>query len=215
MKVIEIFSSLQGEGLLVGRPSVFIRTAGCPLRCRWCDTKYALDASAAEELSIEEIVKRAADFGDNSVVVTGGEPMVQAELGELLSRLRDVFSHITVETSGVKYQAGLECDLMSISPKLSNSGLENFDPEPVKKLMEEYQYQLKFVIVDKADGDEVVSFLKYFVTYDPEKVLLMPEGSTRSQVMERSTMVADICRRLGFVFGQRLHTLLWDGQKGK
>ncbi|MHC4744406.1 MAG: 7-carboxy-7-deazaguanine synthase QueE, partial [Planctomycetota bacterium] len=70
MIVNEIFYSLQGEGFLAGVPSVFIRTAGCPLRCRWCDTKYAWDASEGEEYSVDEIVDKVTHWRCRHVVIT-------------------------------------------------------------------------------------------------------------------------------------------------
>ena len=94
MRVIEMFRSLQGEGTLVGVPSVFVRFAGCPFRCCWCDTAYAWDYSAGEDLGLERIVEHAARWPCQFVVLTGGEPMVgpdrspRAGLADLTHRLR-------------------------------------------------------------------------------------------------------------------------------
>ena len=125
MVVNEIFHSLQGEGLLAGTPSVFIRLAGCPVGCVWCDTKYAWDANEGEELPIPEIVNKIVQWPCRYVVITGGEPMVNPQLPDLARALKERNKHITIETSGIKFIAGLVCDLMSVSPKLSNSGAKN------------------------------------------------------------------------------------------
>ena len=121
MIVNEIFYSLQGEGFLAGVPSVFIRVAGCPLRCRWCDTKYAQEAQAGTEYDINEIVRAVGKWRCRHIVITGGEPMVNDGLPQLARELKAAGKHITIETAGIAYIPDMPCDLMSISPKLSNS----------------------------------------------------------------------------------------------
>src|SRR6266571_5340443 len=169
MKIAEIYPSLQGEGLLTGTPSVFIRASGCNLRCWFCDTPYTSWQPEGEDLSVDEIMRRAMDtrlptaemllrnmasdlqgsvgFSPRAVdhsawaeahatsdlrpptsdlrlsrhaVLTGGEPMLFAELIPLSQRLREAGYHITIETAGT-LNLPVECDLMSISPKLSSS----------------------------------------------------------------------------------------------
>ena len=88
MKVSEIFYSLQGEGFLAGVPSVFVRLAGCPLRCRWCDTKYAWETTSGQESAVDDIIKTIERFPTEYVVVTGGEPMVRTDLPELLQAVQ-------------------------------------------------------------------------------------------------------------------------------
>ncbi|MHC4625199.1 MAG: 7-carboxy-7-deazaguanine synthase QueE, partial [Planctomycetota bacterium] len=121
MRVSEIFYSLQGEGRLVGVPSIFIRLAGCPLRCRWCDTKYAWDQAAGTEYSVEQVLQALEKWTCEFVVVTGGEPMINSGLPELVRRLKTSGKHVTIETAGIAYIPDMPCELMSISPKLSNS----------------------------------------------------------------------------------------------
>ena len=120
MKIAEIFYSVQGEGGLVGVPSVFVRTSGCNLRCSWCDTPYTSWEPEGEERSIEEILASAAAFPARHVVVTGGEPMIAPGIVPLTEGLRARGLHVTIETAGTVF-APVACDLMSISPKLSNS----------------------------------------------------------------------------------------------
>ena len=120
MRIAEIFRSIQGEGCLTGTESAFVRTSGCNLRCSYCDTPYASWTPEGEDLSVDEIAARVDQLDRNHVVLTGGEPMLFAELIPLAARLRRSGRHITIETAGTLYLP-LECDLMSISPKLSNS----------------------------------------------------------------------------------------------
>ena len=129
MRIAEIFRSLQGEGRLTGVESVFVRTSGCNLRCRFCDTRYTSWEPEGDYFSVEEVLAavektaRARSAGEadlGHVVVTGGEPMLLPELVPLCAELRRRGMHITIETAGTRYQP-VECDLMAVSPKLSNS----------------------------------------------------------------------------------------------
>jgi 7-carboxy-7-deazaguanine synthase len=219
--VNEIFHSLQGEGLLAGTPSVFIRLAGCPVQCKWCDTKYAWDANEGEELPIPEIVNRIVHWPCRYVVITGGEPMVNPELPALVKALKERNKHITIETAGIKFIAGLACDLMSVSPKLSNS-MQSGGASPalqylssLKQLVRRYPYQLKFVVDSPDDLPEIQQTLKQIGGVSAEKVMLMPQAKTRDELIAKSPMVAQMCKETGYCFCQRLHILLYDGAKGK
>jgi 7-carboxy-7-deazaguanine synthase len=120
MRIAEIFESVQGEGLLTGTQSVFVRTSGCNLRCWFCDTPYASWQPEGQDLSVEEICHEVRRLGLDHAVLTGGEPMLFSELIPLTRKLHDAGLHITVETAGTLYLP-VKCDLMSISPKMSNS----------------------------------------------------------------------------------------------
>jgi 7-carboxy-7-deazaguanine synthase len=219
MKIAEIFYSIQGEGSLAGVPSVFIRTSGCNLRCRWCDTPYTSWNPEGREMSIAEIAESARSFGANHAVVTGGEPMLFEETVEL-TRALDM--HITIETAGTVYRS-LKCDLMSMSPKLANSTPEGafqaqherlrFQPEVLKKLMRQYDYQLKFVVSAPDDLDEITRILDE-ISAERSRVLLMPEGSDAETIRSRAQWIADICKREGFRYSPRLHIDLWGNRRG-
>src|SRR5688500_13111997 len=120
MKVSELFYSIQGEGKLTGVPSVFVRASGCNLRCTWCDTPYASWDPVGEEMTVDEIVRRVAEFPSRHVVLTGGEPMIMKEIGALSIALKDAGYHITIETAATVFTP-VVVDLASLSPKLSNS----------------------------------------------------------------------------------------------
>src|SRR4030042_458129 len=121
IQISEIFYSIQGEGLLAGRPSVFIRLAGCPLRCNYCDTKYALDPKAGTKMSVDEIMEKTMKHSPKYAVITGGEPMFSPHISLLCEKLKEQKAHITIETAGIKFVPEIACDLMSISTKISNA----------------------------------------------------------------------------------------------
>ena len=98
MRVAEIYASIQGEGFLTGTPSVFVRACGCNLRCDYCDTPFASWRPEGDDFSVEEIVAQIEVFAPRHVVLTGGEPMLFAELVPLCNRLRELDRHITIET---------------------------------------------------------------------------------------------------------------------
>src|SRR5688500_13670441 len=153
LKIAELFYSLQGEGALLGVPSVFIRTSGCNLRCSWCDTPYTSWDPEGVDLTLDQILDQVRAFGNcHHVVVTGGEPMIQPEVAALTGRLRDAGFHITIETAGTVAKP-VVCDLMSISPKLANSTPDGpcaaqherlrIQPAILAELMAGFEYQLK------------------------------------------------------------------------
>ena len=118
--ISETFTSRQGEGVLTGTPSFFIRTTGCNLRCWFCDTPYASWEPKGTHTSVEQLVDQAKQSGVQHVVLTGGEPLLSRFVAPLASRLRKEGFHLTIETAGTVDRA-VEADLMSISPKFSSS----------------------------------------------------------------------------------------------
>jgi 7-carboxy-7-deazaguanine synthase len=217
---------LQGEGFLAGVPSVFVRIAGCPLRCRWCDTKYAWDKEAGRPYDIDEIIRTVQQLRCKFVVITGGEPMVNEDMPHLVHELKNASKHITIETAGIAYIPDLPCDLMSISPKLSNSAPDaakasaahedsRLDIAVLQELVDKYDYQLKFVVDSQDDLPEIQQTIEKIGSINPEKVMLMPQAATRDELLAKSPMVAEMCRQTSFAFSQRLQVLLWNNQKGR
>lgn len=222
MKIAEIFYSVQGEGSLVGAPSIFIRTSGCNLRCRWCDTPYTSWSPEGSEMSVQSILEQVRAYGARYAVITGGEPMIAQGLKELANGLRALRTHITVETAGTIFQE-LPCDLMSISPKLSHSTPEGrfhdgherlrIQPEILKQLISRYEYQLKFVICDPTDLAESQSLIRS-LDADPRNVILMPEGTDAEALRQRSVWLVELCKETGYRFSPRLHVDLWGNRRG-
>ena len=222
MKIAELFYSIQGEGSLVGVPAVFIRTSGCNLRCAWCDTPYASWQPEGADLTLGQIVDEVKVHPARHVVVTGGEPMIASEIVALTGRLRALGYHITIETAGTVFQP-VDCDLMSISPKLANSTPNGgwaaehnrlrIQPDVLADLMARYQYQLKFVIEKPGDLDEVRPLIRALEA-DRGRVILMPEGTDRERLRERALWLAEICKQEGFRFSPRLHVDLYGNRRG-
>jgi 7-carboxy-7-deazaguanine synthase len=222
LKIAEIFYSLQGEGSLVGVPSVFIRTSGCNLRCSWCDTPYTSWQPEGTELTVDQIMQQTGAHPARHVVVTGGEPMIAPEIVALTECLRAAQRHITIETAGTVFQP-VKCDLMSISPKLANSTPEGrwaaqherlrIQPDVLRQLIAAYEYQLKFVIAQPTDLNEVRALVEQLGA-TRERVILMPEGTASECLRERGVWLAEICKDEGFRFSPRLHVDLWGNRRG-
>jgi 7-carboxy-7-deazaguanine synthase len=222
LKIAELFYSLQGEGTLVGVPSVFIRTSGCNLRCAWCDTPYTSWQPEGSELALEQILDEVKAHPARHVVVTGGEPMIAPEVVALTERLRALGLHITIETAGTVFLP-VACDLMSISPKLANSTPAGpwaarhdhlrIQPDTLLQLMDRYPYQLKFVVAEPVDLEEVRRLVET-LRADRQRVILMPEGVSRDCLRERSLWLAEICKDEGFRFSPRLHVDLYGNRRG-
>lgn len=229
MFISEIFYSLQGEGLLLGIPSVFVRTSGCNLRCRWCDTPYASWNPEGEIFSIDEIMELISSYECHHVVLTGGEPTIATGFSELTVRLRKAGHHITIETAGTVMPDGIECDLASISPKLSNSTPDEsqvtgvwkdrhekrrYQPNILRGWLEKFDYQLKFVVTSAGDLPEIEALLLDVGAVARDRVLLMPEGTTVDVLQKRSPLLAKLCLERGFRFAPRLQIELYGNTKG-
>jgi 7-carboxy-7-deazaguanine synthase len=216
MRIAEIYRSVQGEGLLTGMPSVFVRTSGCNLRCWFCDTPYTSWRPEGHDLPTDEIVAQVEEWDTEHIVVTGGEPMLFSELIPLCARLRAIGRHITIETAGTLYLP-LACNLMSISPKFASSAppaamhsrwhrrheRERYRPAVIQRLIAEHEYQVKFVIDTPADLDELARYLREFPQIVPERVLLMPQGIEQQQLDARAAWLRPFCQAEGFVFCPR------------
>jgi 7-carboxy-7-deazaguanine synthase len=223
MRISEIFYSVQGEGILAGVPSVFIRTSGCNLRCSWCDTPYTSWKPEGEDLTLDEVIERASAFpAARHIVITGGEPMIAPGVVELSERLRARGLHITFETAGTVF-ASVACDLMSISPKLANSTPDGvfhdrheqlrIQPEILQRLTREYDYQLKFVVAQPQDLAELQVIVSQ-LNAPADKVILMPEGISSDTLSERGAWIAELCKEHGYRFGPRLHVYLYGNRRG-
>jgi len=223
MRVADIYRSIQGEGFLTGTPSAFVRTSGCNLRCRFCDTPYASWHPEGEDLSVADIVARVADCGCAHVVLTGGEPLLFAESIPLCAAFHQAGWHITIETAGTLYLP-LECDLMSISPKLSNSTpapdraspwqsrheRTRHAPDVIRQLVARHAYQFKFVVGTREDAAEVLIYLRQFPEIDRTRVMLMPLGTEVAELSRVAAWLVDYCAEHGLHYCPRRH-IEWFG----
>lgn len=220
LRVSEIFLSIQGESTRAGLPCAFIRLAGCNLRCSWCDTPYAQDAGAGEEMSIEATLARVEELGCRRVEVTGGEPLTQAACPRLLHRLCEAGYETLLETNG-------SLDIFFPSPssspvdprvirivdfKCPSSGHENDNLwENVECLTE--RDEVKFVIANRGDyefaraavAERRIADRCAAVIFSPVSALLAP-GDLARWILDD---VLDV--RLGL----QLHRIIWpDGNRG-
>ncbi len=230
MRIAEIFFSIQGEGRLAGLPSVFIRTSGCNLRCRWCDTPYASWNPEGNEMTMAEIMAEVEKHPARHVVVTGGEPMIARDIGVLLHALRDAGKHITIETAGTVAPNGVPCDLASLSPKLKNSNPDHeifgkiwserheatrWQPEILREWCSTYEHQIKWVVASLQDIFEIEEMLKIADLKSlPEHILLMPEGRTVAELQQRAPLIVEWCKTRGWRYCPRLHIELFGNTRG-
>jgi 7-carboxy-7-deazaguanine synthase len=228
MKISELFYSIQGEGKLVGVPSVFVRASGCNLRCWWCDTPYASWEPDGEELAVAEIAARVAEFGARHVVLTGGEPLIMPDLVELCDLLKSRGHHLTIETAATVYKS-LKLDLASLSPKLANSTpvereggrfaaaheRQRMHLPVIQAFIDSSpEFQLKFVVSSEADLAEIHSVLAQLKGVRGDDVLLMPEGTDAATLDGRAGWVSEICKCEGFRYCPRLHVALYGNRRG-
>ncbi|MEM1184534.1 MAG: 7-carboxy-7-deazaguanine synthase QueE [Planctomycetota bacterium] len=225
MIISEVFYSVQGEGLMTGVPSVFVRTSGCNLRCRWCDTPYTSWNPEGDQQSVDDIVAAVvAHRAARHVVVTGGEPMIAPGFGELCDALRARGFHVTVETAGTVWQDGA-VDLYSISPKLSTSTPDDvvwtnrhesrrLNLDVLRKMVSAGAYQLKFVVTGRHDLDEIRSLLAEVGDVEPHRVLLMPESREPEELEAKQLWVSELCKEFGYRFCDRLHLRLYGNKRG-
>jgi 7-carboxy-7-deazaguanine synthase len=227
MRIAEVFYSIQGEGRLAGVPSVFIRTSGCNLRCVWCDTPYTSWEPEGQEKSVDDIIAAAKSYPARHAVVTGGEPMLAAEIEALAARLNAEGFHITIETAATTFKP-VACDLMSLSPKLANSTPwqrdggrfaamhedRRLDIAVIKQFIDRYDYQLKFVAESENDFAEIEELLEKLGGVEHARVLVMPQGQTREELRERAPWIVELCKRHGFTYCPRLHIEIWGNRRG-
>ena len=229
MLISEIFYSIQGEGELTGVPSVFVRTSGCNLRCTWCDTPYASWQPEGRPLTIDNIVGEVIRHPAQHVVLTGGEPMVAPGIADLAAELKLLGRHVTIETAATVVPGGIACDLASLSPKLLNSAPDprqhaawrrkhealRWQPEVVRAWLDAGPWQLKFVVAQPADLEEIERMLTQLRRDVPRhKVLLMPEGTTADALRGRASWLSELCKQRGFRYAHRLQIELYGNTRG-
>jgi organic radical activating enzyme len=226
LRVTEIFESLQGEGASAGAPAIFLRLAGCNLKCAFCDTPYTWDASRfdlsreSRSLSIAEVVETLTRFTAERIVITGGEPLLQQPaLEELLRALPERFV-IEIETNGTIAPSStltFRVSQWNVSPKLGSASLERSErivEDVLTAFRDTKRAFLKFVVSTEEDVDEALS-LVHALSFPRTHVILMPEARTATELSERSPRVAAAALQHGLRFSTRLHVLLWNDERGR
>ena len=210
LKISEIFHSLQGESSRVGLPTVFVRLAGCPLRCVWCDTEHAF--SGGRRVSLATIVDEVRGYDARHVCVTGGEPLAQPNCLPLLTLLCDAGFDVSLETSGAYDIAAVDPRVARIVDlKAPGSG------ESSKNLWANLDHltphdELKLVLADRTDYEWARQALAEHRLAERCPVLVSPVDSTLDATTLAEWVLAD---RLPVRFQVQLHKRLWGHQRGK
>jgi 7-carboxy-7-deazaguanine synthase len=210
LRLTEIFFSLQGEARTVGRPTVFIRLTGCPLRCVWCDTEYAFNGGKV--WSIDEILQEIKPYSAKYITVTGGEPLAQPECLTLLRTLADEGYSVSLETSGALDVAQVDARISKVMDLKApgsgevqrnlNSNIAFLNP----------QDQVKIVICDRQDYDWAKFQCDRFNLYDiVDDVLFSPAHGQLDPTTLAEWILAD---RLNVRMQLQLHKYLWNNQPG-
>ena len=228
----EIFTSFQGEGRYISEPSFFIRSSGCNLRCRWgdsyCDTIYTSWEAEQNFTSIDQLISKfelVAEQNDTikHLIITGGEPLLQKNLAKVCDLLSKKGYYITIETNASIY-TDLEADFISMSPKLSSSTpvASRFEEkhetlrlnyEAIRQWQRNYDYQLKFVINEASDEDEILDLLAQ-IEPSEDKVYLMPQGLSRDELLSNSELTKHIAAKHGWHYTPRLHVESFGLKRG-
>ncbi|MYF97844.1 7-carboxy-7-deazaguanine synthase QueE [Candidatus Poribacteria bacterium] len=225
MKYSELFHTIQGEGMLIGVPSVFFRTSYCNLRCTWCDTPYTSWTPENKDITVTESVDAIAQFGCKYVVITGGEPFIQTkELIALCHELDKRGHHITIETNATVY-ANVAAHLISMSPKLYNSNppednrffkrheRERICPEVIRMFLDTYCCQVKFVVDTPEDLAEIKTLQKD-IGIPSDTIMLMPQGKTSEVLQQKQEWLVELCKENGYRFSPRVHVDIWGEKRG-
>ncbi len=208
MLINEIFYSIQGEGQWTGIPNIFIRTTGCNLRCNYCDTKYAYDKG--EEIKIYNILGKVEEYPCKKICITGGEPLIQKKINELIKQLLDNNYEILVETNGsidIEMVNDYKRTIFSLDIKCPSSKMnekmyfDNIDKVSTKD-------QLKFVIKDRKDYDFAKNIIKKF---NPKcKIYFQPVWKSNIQKLSEWILKDG----LNVVLGLQIHKIIWGKKRG-
>jgi organic radical activating enzyme len=239
----EIFHTIQGEGLSVGAPAVFIRASRCNLHCVWCDTDltwnfqgtpwpHAKDAvpgyvkhrkaDVTFEIDPADAAERILAFGCLRTVITGGEPLLQeSAFLEMIGHIRErqPEHQFEVETNATRVPSPAfhaAVDQFNVSPKLSNAGMAEslrLNPAGLAFFAGSAKAWFKFVVAKSADLEEIEGIC-LAQTIPKSRVMLMPEGRTSAELDRHSAWLAEICRDRGFRFCDRLHIRIWGDLRG-
>jgi 7-carboxy-7-deazaguanine synthase len=210
LKITEIFLSIQGEAQSVGKPTVFVRLTGCPLRCHYCDSEYAF--YGGERFTIETLLEKIASYGVPHICVTGGEPLAQPEARTLLSGLCERGYSVSLETSGampindIDPQVSIVMDLKTpASGEVARNDYANIG------LLRAHD-QVKFVICDRQDYEWARFKLSEYTLLDKvSEVLFSPSYSQLKPVELVEWILED---RLAVRFQMQLHKALWGDKPG-
>ncbi len=215
----EIFESIQGEGKTIGKPVIFIRLAGCNLQCDWCDTKYSWQnvKENSIETNILDIIEFIDDSPINTVVITGGEPMIQQNaISRLIAQTGNGIT-FEIETNGtiLNKLKSIKNLSFNVSPKLQSSGNKKekrFNERIINSYAKENSI-FKFVFSKPEDENEI-QILQSILKLPNDRIYIMAEGATREEQEYKQFATIKFCMVKNYIFCPRLHVLIWDNKKG-
>lgn len=213
MRVVEKFVSINGEGLRSGELAVFIRFANCNLRCSYCDTKYSFINPIYTEESIEELVKYVKSTGVKNVTLTGGEPLIQNEIKELMIELSNIGNRIEIETNGsinIAPYLNIPNVTFTLDYKLKGSGMEKYMDLTNYDLLRKNDV-IKFVVSDYDDLEKTKEIIKKYDLINKANCLISPVWG-RIEFEEIVNFLKD--NKLNDVKMQlQIHKIIWDKDK--
>lgn len=209
LRITEIFHSLQGETNTVGLPTVFVRLTGCPLRCQYCDSAYAFHGGS--RLSFQEILDQVTTFKAQYVTVSGGEPLAQPAVHDLLRQLCDLGYRVSLETSGALSVAKVDARVVKIVDFKTPASLElaKNDLTNLKHLSS--QDQVKFVICNRDDYMWAKAFIEGYQLIGHCEILFSP---SYEQVAYKDLAQWILDDRLPVRFQLQLHKIIWGDRPG-
>lgn len=223
--VNELFGpTFQGEGPSCGQRAAFLRLADCNLACTWCDSRHSWDwrrhdqAAETRRLTVETTATQLLALGTNLVVITGGEPLLQAEaVTDLAARLRAAGRRIEVETNGTIPPPPELTDLVgqfNVSPKLRNAGLGSrpIDAAALTAFAASGKAVFKFVVCGTDDAAQIAALQD---AYGLHPVWVMPQATSADEVIAGMRQLADTALEHGWNLTGRLHILLWGDRRGR
>lgn len=236
--VLEIFGpTVQGEGMVIGRKTMFVRTAGCDYHCSWCDSSFTWDGSGKAHIRLlnpEKIWNELSQIGHDRfshVTLSGGNPALLPQLGGLIDLLHDRDITIAVETQGSRWQDWLiDVDEVTLSPKPPSSGMNtewktlDIIVDRLKHRPSPFTHSLKVVVFDEED-------LAYAITVHqryPDSVLYLQVGNSDVHTMDSTLLTTTLLQRYEWLIDKvmetsslndvrvlpQLHTLVWGNKRG-
>lgn len=206
LRVTEIFKSIQGESTHAGRPCIFVRLTGCPMRCVWCDSEYTF--TGGDHISIESILKQVRAFGGNLVEVTGGEPLAQKEGFTLIKQLCDEGYEVLVETGGYVSTADVDPRAKVIlDVKCPASGEEARNHWPNLERLRADKDEVKFVVANQGDWEYARELIERLELSKRAKAILISPAWDAIDLQELAASI--VASGLDVRMQLQLHKYIW------
>jgi 7-carboxy-7-deazaguanine synthase len=232
--VLEVFGpTIQGEGMVIGQKTMFVRTAGCDYRCSWCDSSFTWDGSAKNDIMLmtaEDIFKHMLETGGkafNHVTISGGNPALLKNIGELVQLLHQNNMKVALETQGSKWQDWLlDIDDLTISPKPPSSGMDTdfrILDEMISKVNSD-NVSLKVVVFDEED----LAYAKQVHHRYEDIAFYVQVGNDDTKTEDNENLLHKLLSKYEWLIDQvmddeemnnvrvlpQLHTLVWGNKRG-